>query len=53
MQAISHDVACRTISANVEKVEKNVIIWIKTDDSDNSQNSFAVSEVCVNIPVSA
>ncbi|CAB5396375.1 unnamed protein product [Rhizophagus irregularis] len=44
VQAISRDVACRTISANVEKVEKNVIIWIKTDDSDNSQNSFAVSE---------
>ncbi|CAJ0764172.1 19463_t:CDS:2, partial [Entrophospora sp. SA101] len=47
VQTISHDAACCTISANVEKVEKNVIMWTKTvinDDSDNSQNPFVISE---------
>ncbi|CAH1769205.1 11658_t:CDS:2, partial [Entrophospora sp. SA101] len=50
VQTISHDAACCTISANVEKVEKNVIMWTKTvinDDSDNSQNPFVISEAMI------
>jgi hypothetical protein len=34
-QAISHDAIYCTIFANVEKVEKNVIMYIKTDDSNS------------------
>ncbi|CAG8609395.1 5964_t:CDS:10, partial [Ambispora gerdemannii] len=42
VQADSHDVACRTISANMGKVGKNVISWTKTAIND-SQNPFVIS----------
>ncbi|CAG8472526.1 19819_t:CDS:2 [Racocetra fulgida] len=45
VQADSHKVACHTISANVEKVGKNIISWTKTATNDNSQNPFYISGV--------
>ncbi|CAG8634493.1 3089_t:CDS:2 [Funneliformis mosseae] len=47
VQTISHSAACNTISANVEKVEKNVISRTKSDMNDaggNSQNPLVISE---------
>ncbi|CAG8581200.1 30036_t:CDS:10 [Racocetra persica] len=45
VQADSHKVACHTISANVEKVGKNIISWTKTATNDNSQNPFYISSI--------